>query len=203
MKDSLRTIVYATVLGVVCALLLTATARFTAPYKENNAKAEKMRCILGVLDVPFPAKAASEELVSIFDQNVRREQRGGLTVYIYAPVETPDEIEAMAVAFGGSGVWGPIKGFLSLESDMKTVRSIIFHEQEETPGLGGEIASDDFRGQFKGKTIVDETGKGGLYLVRNGASAANEVDAITGATMTCTKVEAMINATIDELVRDR
>ena len=203
MKDSLRTIVYATVLGVVCALLLTATAKFTGPYKENNIKAERMRGILSVLEVPFPAKAASEELVNIYDLNVRQEQRGELTLYIYRPSETPDEIEAVAVAFGGAGVWGPIKGFLSLESDMKTVRSIIFHEQEETPGLGGEIASDVFRAQFKGKMIVDDAGEPGLHLVRDGATAANEVDAITGATMTCRKVEAMINATIEQLVRDR
>ena len=43
----------------------------------------------------------------------------------------------------------------------------------------------------------------GIRIVRDGASEANEVDAITGATMTCEKVEAMLNATIRRIMKER
>ena len=204
MKDSLHTIIYATVLAVVCALLLTGAAQFTEPYQRSNAQAEKIRGILGVLEAPFSGEASIQELVAIYNNNVREEQRGELTLYLYQPAGEGGGIEAVAVAFAGPGFWGPIKGFLSLESDMKTIRGIVFHEQQETPGLGGDIVTEGFRGQFKGKSIADETGKPGMRLVvREGASAVNEVDAISGATRTCEKVQKMLNATIGLIMKDR
>ena len=200
MKDSLHTIIYATILGVVCALLLTGAATITKPYQERNAKAEKIRSILGVLEAEFAPEASAEELVEIYKKNVREEQEGQLTVYVYAPAEANGEIKAVAVDFAGPGLWGPIKGFLSLEPDRKTIRGIVFYEQEETPGLGGDIDTAGFRDQFKGKTIEDETGQPGIrMIVREGASEANEVDAISGATMTCDKVEEMLNEVIQKI----
>ena len=79
-----------------------------------------------------------------------------------------------------------------MESDMKTIRGLTFSRQEETPGLGGEIAAPWFRDQFVGKSIVDRAGKPGISI--GGAQdAPNAVDAITGATMTCDKLEAVLN----------
>ena len=200
MKDSLHTIIYATILGIVCALLLTGAAQITEPYQKRNAEAEKMRSILGVLEAEFAPEASSKELVEIYKKNVREEQYNQLTVYVYAPAEAQGAIQAVAVDFAGPGLWGPIKGFLSLEPDRKTIRGIVFYEQEETPGLGGDIDTEGFRNQFKGKTIEDETGRPGIRIVvREEASAVNEVDAISGATMTCNKVEEMLNEVIQKI----
>ena len=85
---------------------------------------------------------------------------------------------------------------------MKTIRGLTFHEQEETPGLGAEITSEAFRDQFKGKPLVNPEGKPGIRI-RVGASGPNEVDGITGATMTCDKVEALLNMTIEKVVAER
>jgi Na+-transporting NADH:ubiquinone oxidoreductase subunit C len=198
-KGNFYTLGYAAGLGAVCALLLTAAADFTAPYKAANAKAEEVLNILTALRVPLQSDVSSERLVEIFNVNVR----GGETVYVYSPPQAKGEPEAVAIRFSGPGLWGPIKGFLALESDRKTIRGITFYEQEETPGLGGEIVSSWFRNQFAGKSIVDESGKAGIIIRRGGGKAArNEVDAITGATMTCDKVEAMLNAVIKTIVED-
>ena len=107
----------------------------------------------------------------------------------------------MVAGFEGPGLWGPIKGFLALESDMKTIRGLTFYEQEETPGLGGEIVADWFREQFAGKTIVDAQGKAGIEI-GGSKSGPNHVDGITGATMTCDKVEAMLNKLVKTLVEE-
>ncbi len=204
MKGSLYTLGYAAVLGSVCALLLTAAASFTEPYKTANKEAEEILNILTALRVPIVPGVSSEQLVEIFNANVRKESQGKQTIYVYSPQQVKGKQEAIAVLFSGPGLWGPIKGFLALESDRKTIRGITFYEQEETPGLGGEIVSDWFRNQFAGKLIVDQAGKPGIIIGTSGGKAGqNQVDAITGATMTCDKVEAMLNAVIEKIVKEK
>ena len=203
MKNNVYTLFYAGVLGTVCSLLLTAVATFTAPYQQANAEAEKNHNILGVLQVPYPSDASSQELVKIFEDNVRLEQKGALTIYRYVPPKDSGNEETVAVAFEGPGLWATIKGFLALEQDMRTIRGVTFYEQEETPGLGGDIVTAGFRDQFVGKSIVDEAGNPGIIINSGGEPAANKVDAISGATMTCDKVQAMLNEAISSIVEEK
>lgn len=201
MKGNSYTVGYAGILGAVCGLLLTAAARFTAPYKEANADAERKRNILNVLQVPYPRGVSSQELLNVFEQNVDSQETDRLRLYKYPKgAATP---ETVAVAFEGPGLWGPIKGFIALAPDMRTIRGITFYEQEETPGLGGEIASAWFREQFKGKRITDASGNPGI-IINDGTekSVVNKVDAITGATLTCEKVEQILNSVIEKIVQE-
>ena len=203
MRNSLYTLLYAVVLGLICATALTAVDRFTADRKQANAKAEKIRNILGVLGVPFNSDASSEDLVKIYNDNVSEKPLGKLTTYVYRSSSGNSDVEAVAVPFAGPGLWGPIKGFLAMNMDKETIIGITFYQQEETPGLGGEISSQWFRRRFEGRTIRNLAGKPGIRIRRGGAKALNEVDAITGATMTCDKVEAMLNAVIRRIVQER
>jgi len=204
MKNSLYTLCYAGLLGTVCALLLTFASSFTAPYRRANAEAEEIRNIMTALKVPLESNISSKRLVEIFNANIHEQSHGEQTIYVYSPAEAQGKSDAIAVRFSGSGLWGPIKGFLALEPDMKTIRGVTFYEQEETPGLGGEIASSWFLEQFAGKSIMDESGKGGIKISRgHEQKALNEVDAITGATMTCEKVESMLNTVIENIVKEK
>ncbi len=217
MKTTLYTLAYSLALGTVCALLLTGAGRFTAPYREANEKAEEVRNIFGVLDVPVEAGLSSEQLLKAFDETVGSpEKRGELKLYWRR--DANNVRQAVAVAFGGPGLWGPVEGYLALAADMRTIRDVTFHKQEETPGLGGEIAaactcspSSDwrdcaarFRHQFKGKRIVGADGKPGIRILRSRSAALgpNEVDGITGATMTGEKVEEMLNTVIQQVVKE-
>ena len=203
MKNNVYTLFYAGVLGTVCALLLTAVASFTAPYQDANAEAEKNRNILGVLQIPYQPGASSQELVKIYKDNVRQEQSGELEMYRYVPPKDSGNEETVAVGFEGPGLWGPVKGFLALAKDMRTIRGVTFYEQEETPGLGGEIAASWFREQFVSKSIVDEAGNPGIIISSSEGTAPNKVDAISGATMTCDKVQAMLNEAINSIVEEK
>ncbi|MHC4645262.1 MAG: FMN-binding protein [Planctomycetota bacterium] len=201
MKSSSYTLGYAGILGAVCALLLTAAARFTEPYQDANADAERKRNILDVLQVSYQPKISSKGLLKVFEENVDSDETGQLKLYKYPKGSA--KVETVAVAFEGPGLWGPIKGLLALGPDMRTIRGITFYKQEETPGLGGEIASAWFREQFKGKKITDDSGNAGI-LIKGGRdkSAVNEVDAITGATMTCEKVQELLNSVIKRIVEE-
>jgi len=163
-KGSCYTLGYAAVLGSVCALLLTAASSFTAPYRLANADADMKRNILDVLGVRYSPDVSSRQLLEVFEVKVKQQDSGELTLYRYIPPADSDEVERVAVAFAGAGLWGPIKGFLALGPDAETIKGLTFYEQEETPGLGGEIASESFRKQFVGKKIVDEAGKVGIIV---------------------------------------
>jgi len=198
MKDSLHTIIFALVLGVVCALLLTGAGEFTKKYREANEKAEWVRNILKVLEIPVPEDASTQDMLNLFKENIREVNIGKMSVYKYCKAGDESRILGYAVPFEGPGLWGDIHGLLALESDLETIRGISFYKQEETPGLGGEIASDDFQKQFKNKKIG-----GGRLRIRGGTDFAdNEVEAITGATMTCGKVEAMLNSLVERILKE-
>jgi len=140
-----------------------------------------------VLGIERRPRASSEELLAAYEKNVRERRCGDLLLYECA--DTGGNVQAVAVHFEGPGLWGPIKGFLALEPDMRTIRRVTFYEQEETPGLGGQIETKVFRSQFKGRRIISPTGEPGI-----------KVDAISGATMTSDRVERMLNRTIRKVV---
>lgn len=194
MKRSVYTLIYAAVLGSACALLLTGAAEFTKDARKANAEAEEALNILLALKVPLPDNITSKQVVEIRNKNIRGEER-----YVYSPPDANGAVLAVAVRFAGPGLWGPIKGFLALKPDMKTIVGITFYEQEETPGLGGEITSEKFRGQFEGKSIVGPDGTPGIIISVGGEDAPNKVDGISGATMTCDKVQAMLNEAIKNI----
>ena len=201
MKGNVYTIVYAAVLGTACALVLTFAASFTAPYKKANAEAEEVKNILLALNISIPDKASSEQLVEIYDKNVEEKKQGDITTYVYTPAGNNNG--AIAIRFVGPGLWGPIKGFLALDPKMTKIRGITFYEQEETPGLGGEIVKSSFRDKFVGLMIRDEDGNPGIIIKSGGEAAANKVDGISGATMTCDKVQEMLNEAIKSIVEEK
>jgi len=200
MKGNVYTLFYAAMLSTACAMVLTFAASFTAPYKEANAKAEERKNILLALNITIPDKASSEQLVEIYDKNVKEQKRGDITTYIYTPSGNDG---AIAIRFVGPGLWGPIKGFLALDPKITKIRGITFYEQEETPGLGGEIVKSTFRDKFVGLTIRDETGKPGIIIKNGGEAAVNKVDGISGATMTCDKVQQMLNEAIKSITEEK
>lgn len=202
MKDSLYTVVYAGALGCVCALLLWGAGEATEARIASNRKAEEVFSILKVLGAPVDEHTSAKRVLEIFGESVsvRVNEGGEPRQYVYTPDGT---VSAVAIPLAGRGLWGPIKGFLSLEADMETVRGVTFHEHEETPGLGGEISSTKFTDQFEGRTIVHE-GRVGIRVVRGGGERApNEVDAITGATMTSQAVESILNAAIEQFAKEQ
>jgi Na+-transporting NADH:ubiquinone oxidoreductase subunit C len=151
------------ILGSICALLLTGAARVTAPYRHANTLAEKNLNILLVLKVvplqpeisykqlvEMHEKMSSKQLFEMYQEIPRKQQLeiynenvqqnpGDITTYVYSPAQAKGKPLAIALQFSGTGLWGPIKGLLALDPEIKTIQGITFYELKETPGLGGEI----------------------------------------------------------------
>ena len=71
-----------------------------------------------------------------------------------------------------------------------TVNGISFLSLSETAGLGMEADKDTFKEQFAGKK-VDE-----FKYTKSGAAADNEIDALSGATITTNAVTNAVNSGI-------
>jgi Na+-transporting NADH:ubiquinone oxidoreductase subunit C len=190
---SVYVVVHAVVLGAVSATVLTGAEYLLEPYRQANAAALEYRSILEVLGVPGGEGASSEAVTALFRAYVVEARHGEFRVYRY---REGAELRAVAVEFSGTGYLAPIHGFLSLEPDMKTVRGIVITRQGETPGLGGQISSRTFLDAFRGKQID------GLHLVSTrradaapGPGQANEVDAITGASITTRRFQVILDGT--------
>lgn len=94
----------------------------------------------------------------------------------------------------GNGLWGGIWGNIAVDEDLNTIVGVNFGHKSETPGLGGEIVTDKFQSQFKGKSIFGKDG-GNVELAvikRADKTDAYQVDAISGATITSTGVSDML-----------
>ena len=100
----------------------------------------------------------------------------------------------------GSGLWGPIWGYVALDNDMTTVYGSTFDHKGETPGLGAEIKEEAFQEKFIGKTIFDEQMKyEPIEVVKGGVDMSGEmhkVDGISGGTITSKGVGEMLERTL-------
>jgi Na+-transporting NADH:ubiquinone oxidoreductase subunit C len=212
MKDNARVILFATILGIVCSILLVGATLFTAPYRMANEKAEEVRNFLSALEVPIDIKSNTEALLAVFNRDVKERELGELMLYEYRP-QTGKSVSAgagagtpsaIAVPFDGMGLWGPVRGVLALEADLLTIRAVRFYQQEETPGLGGEIGAEWFQKQFKGKKIVSSSGEAGFQILKPGSEKdENSVDGISGATMTSDRVKSMLDNLSKQIYKER
>lgn len=105
----------------------------------------------------------------------------------------------------GKGLWGPIWGYLSFNRidsvregmpHYSEIYGVMFDHKGETPGLGAEINQPSFQLPFRGKNIFDKEGKfTSISVVKGGADpeSDNQVDAISGGTITSKGLEAMLD----------
>jgi Na+-transporting NADH:ubiquinone oxidoreductase subunit C len=169
--------------------ILIGLARFSRDRVEANQRSSVERAVLEVLPIELPQKANSVELHRMFLERVTRPSGSSGGAYV---LKEGDKLVAYAVPLEGKGYWDTIRGFIGIDSDRNTVTGISFYEQNETPGLGAEIAQPPFRAQFVGKRIAEGDRPLG-FLPVGSTLGENEVHAITGATQTSTRLERIIN----------
>ena len=107
------------------------------------------------------------------------------------------------LALRGTGLWGPIWGYLALNDDKNTVFGASFGHAGETPGLGAEIANPPFAARFAGKKIFNAEAKfTSIAIVIPGKSVPDRdyVDGISGGTITSRGVDAMLYASLEAYV---
>ena len=116
------------------------------------------------------------------------------TIYL---VWKDSELDRVVLPIRGAGMWSMLYGYISLESDFNTIAGLMFYEQNETPGLGDQIAKPHWQDKWVGKKLYEDTDEVLFHVaegpVAAGASGAEyQVDALTGATITANAVTALV-----------
>lgn len=157
---------------------------------------ELRKNILYIFDIDTPSDDP-EDIDKVFNENIKEETIDGETVFFR---EENGEVTGYAVPVGGAGLWGSIEGYVGLSADYSQILGLDFTEHSETPGLGGRISEEIFKGQFR---HLDISGvQDNNYVIYRPAPGGN-VDAITGATLTSKSVSDFLNEDIHEFIQKR
>ena len=198
--SNVYTIVYATVLVVIVAVLLAVVSQALSSRQQANIKLDTQKQILVALNQDPKACADPAALYeSLVRDTLKMDKDNKKADVILFEV---DGAKKFVYRLHGAGLWGGIGGYLALDDDKNTVFGISFNHESETPGLGALIVEQPFRSQFIGKHIRNAEGEVvSIAVLKKGNKAENgeeQVDAVSGATITSTGVNDMLSANLSE-----
>jgi len=148
-----------------------------------------------VLGRTLAAKMAGDnEELEIRPRQVEVQRDGRTKFYSVYEARYLGQLKGWVVKTKGQGYADTIELLLGLSPDLSTITGLFVLEQKETPGLGNKIITDDWRGQF-----IDKPADGGLVVVKTGATKSNEIDGVTGATISSKSVTGLVNTTVDAI----
>ena len=193
-NSNIYTFVYMTVVVIIVAVLLALANQSLKPRQEANILLDKQKQILGALKVDYtnadPAEVyytLVQDTLKYGEQEVYVANLNGATKYI--------------LPLSGKGLWGGIGGYLALDEDKNTIYGVNFNHESETPGLGAKIVEPEFRSQVEGKHIRNAEGAVvSVAVLKAGkhAEGQEQVDAISGATITSSGVSTMLEVNLGE-----
>ena len=194
-NSNLYTFIYSAVMVIIVAVLLAVVSQALAPKQQANILLDKQKQILGALKVDFSQADPAEVYYTLVQDTLKY---GEAEVY----VANLNGAIKYVLPLEGKGLWGGIGGYLALDEDKNTIYGVNFNHESETPGLGAKIVDMPFRAQFEGKHIRNAEGQVVSVAVLKAGTRAEgqeQVDAISGATITSTGVSTMLN---EELVNN-
>ena len=204
-------IIYSVVMVVIVAVLLAVTSLSLQERQQANMLNEKQQQIVKALG-ENPETSSYGDVVAqavMLDKNGKAIEGKSESDIFASLSDLTASFEAgefpifkakngcVVIPVYGAGLWGPVWGYLALESDMDTVKGIVMDHAGETPGLGAEITTSKVQDMFKGKTIFEGNDLVSVSMRKGGATNNHEVDAISGGTKTCDGVNAMIKSGLE------
>jgi RnfABCDGE-type electron transport complex G subunit len=182
MKSKITMILFVLILGSSLTTALVTVDNITREPIARNKIKKLQKGILSSLNIEYGENDPNK----IFSANVETIITKGDEAKKFYRSKTSGDI---AFEISGTGVQGQIEATIALSSDLERIRGLSIVGQKETPGLGSRIGETEFLNKFKDKNI-----KNGLAIVAAGKAAAdNEVDGITGATLSCNAFEDILN----------
>ncbi|HCC52278.1 MAG TPA: NADH:ubiquinone reductase (Na(+)-transporting) subunit C [Porphyromonadaceae bacterium] len=211
------TIIYASVMVVLVAVLLAFTSESLRSYQKKNEANDKRRQILRSVNVSVSGgetEAKYNELIkeSFLVDNKGRQVEGDAFAVDASKMFAEDKYPVFVahvdgqtkyiLAMYGTGLWGPIWGYIAMNDDKDTVYGADFSHQGETPGLGAEIATPAFCSRFSGKQIFKNNEFKSISVVKPGKTLQGQdyVDGISGGTITSNGVDLMIRNSLNSYV---
>ena len=159
-------------------------------------------CIIIPLALSVTNKVTAKKIAELENENSKKNMQslvsaddfekcsdGGIEYYTAIK---GGETAAYIFTESAKGYGGDVSVMTAVKPDGTVAGVAILDVSNETPGLGQNAAKESFYSQYAGL-------KKGVSLLKNGAKAENnEVDAVTGATITSTAVTRAVNAALDD-----
>jgi Na+-transporting NADH:ubiquinone oxidoreductase subunit C len=204
---------------LLVAFVLSFTSESLKELQNANVKKEKMQNILSSVGVnvsrdesellykdyisnelSLKSDGSIDDDVEAFDINLALEVKKDSDTQRYPLyIANVKNEKFYVIPLRGAGLWAEIWGYIALKDDINTIKGVSFDHKSETAGLGAEITEDWFINSFTDEKIKDSEGNFvGVYLTKsnndpgNKDKMDNEVDAISGATITGDGVSDMI-----------
>lgn len=137
-------------------------------------------------------KNTNETMASLISAEEFEEKTfGSENIFNYYVAKSEDKEIGYIFVTKAKGYGGEISVMTAVNID-GTVKSVaILDASNETPGLGQNVTKESFYSQFTGK-------KEGVKVLKNGAdSEKNEIDAVTGATISSRAVTKAVNEALE------
>ncbi|MFQ6065974.1 MAG: RnfABCDGE type electron transport complex subunit G [bacterium] len=178
MRKSVQMVLVLSTVGVVSGGALVGIYRYTQPRIEENRKRALRAAIFEVL----PEAESYETIV-----------KEGKT--IYKGLDSSGRLIGYAFTGKGPGYQGTIEVMIGVDAELEETKGIEVLESVETPGLGAKITKKSFRDQFRDLLIRPL-----IQLIKGRPpEKPNQVQTITGATISSRAVVDILNETIREV----
>ena len=178
--------IYKDIIKPVCVLLAICVIIPLALSLTNKVTADKI--------AELEEKNSRETMANLIeaDEFTENELEDGGESFTYYIAVKDGETVGFIFKTAEKGYGGDVSVMTAVNPD-GTVKSVaILDVSNETPGLGQNAAKESFYSQYANK-------KSGISLLKNGADTAkNEVNAVTGATITSTAVNKAVNTALEQ-----
>ena len=185
LKDTLALVLITLVAGAALGGVYTITADPIA-HQNQLAKDEAYKAVFADADT-FEVIIDQEDaqLEAYLDENGYPAQT--INEVVQAMDSSGSPLGYAFTVTTSDGYGGDIQFAMGVKDD-QTLNGISILSISETAGLGMKADTDEFKGQFADKNVE------AFQYTKNGASADNEIDALSGATITTNAVVNGVNA---------
>ena len=184
MKNTLILTAITLVSGILLGLVYEITKEPIALAKEA-AKKEAYQQVMADADAFDSLELIEEAIKQVEDTD----ETSGCTINEVVEAKANGETVGYVVTTTSVGYGGDIQISVGILKD-GTVNGVAILAISETAGLGMKATNEEFYGQYAGKNVEF------FKVTKTGASAENEIDALSGATITSNAMTKAVNAAV-------
>ncbi len=179
MKDAVKMISVLAIVGVFSGGVLVGVYNYASPLIEDNE-----------------ARALEEAIYKVLPEAKSYNDITKDGIVIYEGLGEQGELVGYAFKAGGFGYQGVIEIIAAADTELKELKGMEVLESSETPGLGAEIMKEPFKKQFRGLSVLPK-----ITFTKDKVTRDNEIQAITGATISTNAVVEILNKEIARVRR--
>lgn len=190
--SSLRLVLSLAITGLLSGIVLVGMYLTTAPRIERNQAEAMTRAVYKVL--PGTTRIAAYEVIGsapvAYDGPEGTVPKGEA---LFAGYDQADRLVGYAVPAEGAGFQDTIRLLYGYDPARDVIVGMEVLDSRETPGLGDKIIHDP---EFHANFVALEVAPSILSVKKGAKQNPNEVDAITGATISSDAVVKILNTSI-------